>query len=185
MNISRPKDGECSPFYLRYLELPPHDELLTALEHNRLSMVRLFESIPPAIEVFRYDTGKWSIKEVLMHITDFERYLSFKAFVSLRDDNTTILYHPQRDRYLFNAGTEHRTLADLVPEFNTVRAATISMFQSAPPSHLSKLTNHADTAHACSARAYGFCMVGHAIHHMQIIEERYLGTKVKTDTLFN
>lgn len=185
MNISRPTEGEYALAYKVYLDLPPQNELIAALEVNNDELISLFRSIPTAIEVFRYDTGKWSIKEVLMHIIDFERYLSFKAFVSSRNDTTSVLYHPSRDHYLFNAGVEHRTLCDLITEFESVRAATISLFKSAPPSHLTKITSHVDKTHACSARAYGFCIVGHAIHHMQIIQEKYLGRKLRTTSNFN
>jgi DinB family protein len=174
MNIAKPTGNESNSFYNKYVDLVTEADLVTALGMNMKAMVDLFETIPSEIEVFRYDTNKWSIKEVLMHIIDFERYIAFKAFVSLRNDIETVIYHPHRDKYLLNAYTETRTLADLVPEFVAVRSANISMFGHANLSQLPNIVNHENKNHAVSARTLGFAIAGHCIHHMQIISERYL-----------
>jgi DinB family protein len=174
MQIQRPAANEYNEFYQKYIDLVKQTDLLTALADNRDAIVHLIQSIPAAIEVFRYDTNKWSIKEVLMHITDFERYIAFKAFVSLRNDVDTVIYHPNREHYLYHSHTETRSLADLLPEFLSVRAATLSLFRHANISQLLHTGNHANTAHAVSSRALGFAIVGHTIHHMRVIREKYL-----------
>ncbi|RYF90955.1 MAG: DinB family protein, partial [Chitinophagaceae bacterium] len=127
MTISRPIETEYNDFFKGYVNGVPQDDLITALRQTGEEVARVFKSIPPEIEVFRYDTNKWSIKEVLMHLADYERYFAFKALVALRNDTDTVLYHPKREHYLFNAGCEKRHLADLVPEFEITRAATISL----------------------------------------------------------
>ena len=109
-----------------------------------------------------------------MHIIDFERYLAFKAFVSIRNDMETLLNHPDRDHYNFNAHSETRSLTDLIPEFLSVRSATISLFQNAGISQLIQTASHLKEYHGISGRAIGFAIVGHSMHHMQIISERYL-----------
>jgi hypothetical protein len=174
MEISKPTEKEYNDFFKVYIDLVPTDNLLLALRESNDNLVKLFRNIPPEIEVFRYDTNKWSIKEVLMHIIDFERYMTFKAFVSLRNDHETILHHPKREHYLFNAGSEKRNLNDLIPEFISVRSATISLFQHSAVQQLSHIVNHANENHAISARALGFALVGHSLHHMEIIKERYV-----------
>jgi hypothetical protein len=174
MKIAKPTEQETNDFFKKYIDLVKHTDLLTALHENQESLVELFSGIPSEIEVFRYDTNKWSIKEVLMHLIDFERYLTFKAFVSMRNDNETLLNHPNRENYLFHAHTETRSLNDLIPEFLSVRSSTISLFKHADLSQLTHTGNHANANHAISARALGFALAGHSIHHMQIINERYL-----------
>ncbi|MHA4843930.1 DinB family protein [Flavitalea antarctica] len=174
MKITKPTEQETNVFYNKYIDLVEQPDLVGALRENHDKAVSLFSSIPPEIEVFRYDTNKWSIKEVLMHIIDFERYLFFKAFVSLRNDTVTHLHHPDRDHYLQNAHTETRSLTDLIPEFSAVRSATISLFRHANPFQLSHTVLHNNANHAISARAIGFAIAGHSIHHMRIISERYL-----------
>ena len=174
MKIAKPTEQEMNDFYKKYIDLVRYTDLVTALQENQESLVELFSGIPSEIEVFRYDTNKWSIKEVLMHLIDFERYLTFKAFVSMRSDNETLLNHPDRDNYLFHAHSETRSLDDLVPEFLAVRSSTITLFQHADLSQLTHTGNHVNGNHAISARAIGFALAGHSIHHMQIINERYL-----------
>src|SRR3954462_14711669 len=110
MNIAKPTGNESNLFYNKYVDLVSEADLIPALQLNSKAMVDLFANIPSEIEVFRYDTNKWSIKEVLMHIIDFERYISFKAFVTLRNDLDTIVYHPNRDKYMWNSYTETRSL---------------------------------------------------------------------------
>ena len=174
MKIPRPAQTEYNEFYQKYIDLITQDDLLVALAENRDALVRLFGSIPPAIEVFRYDANKWSIKEVLLHITDFERYLNFKAFVSIRNDKDTIISHPDREQYLFNSHTETRSIADLLPEFVSVRSSTISLFEHVNVAQLSNTGRHSNDVHAISARALGFAIAGHSVHHIRIIRERYL-----------
>jgi hypothetical protein len=174
MKIAKPAEQETNDFFKKYIDLVKHTDLVIALYENQESLVKLFSGIPSEIEVFRYDTNKWSIKEVLMHLIDFERYFAFKAFVSMRNDNETLLNHPNRENYLFNAHLETRSLNDLVPEFISVRSATISLFHHAHLSQLTHIGNHINPNHAISARAIGFAITGHCIHHMQIISERYL-----------
>lgn len=174
MNIAKPTGPESNPFYDKYVELVNEPDLIPALQVNGKAMIELFAGIPSEIEVFRYDTNKWSIKEVLLHIIDFERYLAFKTFVTLRNDVDTVIYHPQRDKYLSNAYPETRSLSDLVPEFVSVRSASISMFEHANFSQLTHITNHENINHAVSARTLGFSIAGHCIHHMKIISEKYL-----------
>jgi hypothetical protein len=174
MTISKPAPEEYNDFYQKYIDLVTQPHLIDALITNREAVLQLFQSIPAEIEVFRYDTNKWSIKEVLMHIIDFERYLSFKALVSLRNDVKTIVYHPNRDEYLFHSHPETRSLADIVPEFVSVRNATISLFEHAGSPQLSLVANHINNAHGISARALGFATAGHSIHHLKVIREKYL-----------
>jgi hypothetical protein len=109
-----------------------------------------------------------------MHIIDFERYLAYKAFVSLRNDHDTVLYHPKREHYIFHAGTETRNLVNLADEFKTVREATLSLFNNAGLGQLTLKAKHAGQQHVISARALGFALAGHSVHHMQIIKEKYL-----------
>jgi hypothetical protein len=180
MKIAKPTEQETNVFYNKYIDLVEQTDLVSALRENHDLLINLFSSIPPEIEVFRYDANKWSIKEVLMHLVDFERYLAFKALVSMRNDIETPLYHPNRDHYLFNAHTETRSLVDLIPEFSSVRSATISLFKHANSSQLTHTTNHVQANHAISARALGFAIAGHSIHHMQIISERYLRLSKQT-----
>lgn len=174
MTISRPAETEYNDFFKGYVSIVPQEDLISALQQSGGEVAKVFRSIPPEIEVFRYDTNKWSIKEVLMHLVDYERYFSFKALVSLRNDTDTVLYHPKREHYLFNAGTEKRHLADLVPEFEITRAATISLFEHAAIPQLKNTGHHANDVHAISVRALGFAMAGHCMHHVKIIQERYM-----------
>ncbi|HTE26031.1 DinB family protein [Flavitalea sp.] len=174
MKIAKPAEQETNDFFRKYIDLVKHTDLLSALHENQESLTQLFSGIPSEIEVFRYDTNKWSIKEVLMHLIDFERYLTFKAFVSMRNDNETALNHPNREHYLFHAHTEKRSLNDLIPEFLSVRSATISLFQHTDLSQLTHTGNPINPNHAISGRAMGFALTGHSIHHMSIISERYL-----------
>ncbi len=174
MQIVKPSEQEYNEFYKGYIDLVKADDLLTGLIEGNEEIVALFNSIPTEIEVFRYDAKKWSIKEVLAHIIDLERYLSYKAFVSLRNDLDTVLAHPKRDHYLFHTGTENRNIRDMVHEFKTVRSATISLFKNANLSQVTHIVNHVNPVHAISARALGFAIAGHGSHHVQIIRERYL-----------
>ena len=166
----RPEPGEYAPFYETYVSKVKSNDILNLLEAQRLQMAQLFAAHSERDGNFRYAPGKWTVKEVLGHVSDAERIFSYRALRIARGDQTPLAGFEQDD-YVRGGNFGERALADLADEFDGVRAATIALFKS--------LTSEAwqrrgvASGNKVSVRALAFIVAGHEIHHRLILDERY------------
>jgi hypothetical protein len=168
--MKRPKAGEYAEFYANYISKVPGTDVLGVLEAQRPQMLHLFAGRSERDGGFRYGPGKWTVKEVLGHITDTERIFTYRALRIARGDATPLPGFEQDD-FVRNGGFAARTLADLAEEFGAVRSASITLFRSFDEEALSRRGVASDKQ--VTVRALGFITAGHQIHHRMILEERY------------
>ena len=170
----RPQSGEYAPYYDRYISLVPgNDDLaaLTALENQRRQMVLLLSGRTEADGDLRYAPEKWSLKEVLGHINDTERIMSYRALRIARGDQTPIEGFEQDD-YVRDGPFARRTLADLIEDYIAVRRATVSLFHNLDEAAWAR--RGVANKNEISVRALAYIIAGHELHHRRIIEEKYL-----------
>ena len=127
--MKRPEATEYAEFYAGYVSKVPGTDAVSVLESQRLQMVQLFAGRSERDGSFRYAPGKWTVKEVLGHVTDTERIFTYRALRIARGDQTPLASFEQDD-YVKNGGFGERTLASLAEEFALVRAASIALFRS-------------------------------------------------------
>ena len=167
----RPEPGEAAPFYPGYIALVPGSDVLAALEGQRRQMLLLLSGRSDADGDFRYAPGKWSLKEVLGHINDGERILSYRALRIARGDTTPIEGYEQDD-YVRNSPFAQRPLADLIEDYIAVRRATVSLFRNLDePAWTRRGTANKNEV---TVRALAYIIAGHELHHRKIVEEKYL-----------
>jgi hypothetical protein len=172
----RPQPGEYAPYYDRYISLVHHNEtpandVLAALEDQRRQMLLLLCGRTEADGDLRYAPDKWSLKEVLGHVNDTERIMSYRALRISRGDVTPIEGYEQDD-YVRNGPFARRPLADLIEDYIAVRRATVSLFRNLDEPAWSRrgIANKNEV----TVRALAYIIAGHELHHRQIIEEKYL-----------
>jgi DNA polymerase III alpha subunit (gram-positive type) len=170
--MKRPQPSEYHPFYNGYIQLVPDGNYLQLLKANSLEVNAFFSSIRKEKHDYKYQPGKWSIKQVLLHLIDTERVMSYRALTVSRGDVNTQLPNMDENLFAANAQVTGRTIEDLLNEFAVVRESTALLFgyMSEPASE--QLGNV--LGHAISPRALGYIIIGHADHHMNIIRQRYL-----------
>lgn len=172
--MERPEATEYHPNYQKYFDLVPRGDYLELLRQNSTDTVAFFESIPPVRHDYRYAAGKWSIKELLMHLIDTERVFAYRALAAARGDSETPVYRMDEELYARNVDVSERALASLLSEFATVRAATSYLFENMTDDQSKRTCNV--VTHPMTARAIGYFMIGHVQHHVGIVKERYLAT---------
>lgn len=158
-------------FYDRYIDQVPDMEITEALseygKHFLEEDLILYEQLGDQV----YETGKWTIKEIIQHIIDTERIFSYRALRLARFDPTPL---PGFDEnfYAKHAPVHSRELNDLITEWVLLRQANILMYKGFSTDQLkaSGMCNEVKT----DVVSLGFAMVGHVIHHKNIIRERYL-----------
>jgi hypothetical protein len=107
--MKKPSPDEYAPGYQQYLDLVPEGDYLSLLKQNSMETVAFFESIPDEKDDYRYAQGKWTIKEVLMHIIDTERVFSYRGLAAARRDASPH-YRMDEELYAGNVDVSHRSL---------------------------------------------------------------------------
>ena len=170
----RPQPGEYAPYYDRYISLVPGADVfaaLAALEDQRRQMLLLLCGRTETDGDLRYAPDKWSLKEVLGHINDTERIMSYRALRMARGDTTPIEGFEQDD-YVRNGPFARNSLADLIEDYIAVRRATVSLFRNLDePAWTRRGTANQNEV---TVRALVYIIAGHELHHRRMIEEKYL-----------
>jgi uncharacterized damage-inducible protein DinB len=170
--IPKPQPGEYDPYAIMYIKLLPDDGLiLKHLEENGKAARTFFLSIPKNRLEYRYAPGKWTIKEILLHVIDDERIYAYRALRFARADSTPLPGFDQ-EPYAVRSKANERTMESLVKEFLTVRKATLSLFSYLPEEALMRGGTAND--HYVSVRALLYHLAGHEAHHINIIKQKYL-----------
>jgi hypothetical protein len=167
----RPQPGENAPYYDRYISLVAGNDVLAALDEQRRQMLLLLSGRTDADGDIRYAPDKWSLKEVLGHLNDTERIMSYRALRISRGDATPIEGFEQDD-YVRNGPFGRCALADLIEDYIAVRRATVSLFRNLDEAAWNRRGTAADNEVTVCALAY--IIAGHELHHRRIIEEKYL-----------
>jgi len=168
--MKRPEATEYAEDDAKYICKGPGSDVWSGLGSQRLQMLQLFAGRSERDGSFRYAPGKWTVKEVLGHITDTERIFAYRALRFARADQTPLPGFEQDD-YVRSGGFSERTLADLAEEFGTVRSASISLFRSFKQDAWPRRGKANEKE--VTVRALAFITAGHQIHHRIILEERY------------
>jgi hypothetical protein len=166
-----PEISEYPPFYRTYVSLVKGDDLIETLEQQLSDSLATLCRISEAKSLHRYAPGKWSIKEVVGHLTDSERIFTYRALRFARNDHTPLPGFDQNP-YVEAAGFDSRPWSELVAEFEHVRRSTTLFFRGVKPDS-QRLVGVANNA-PITVRALGYVITGHELHHMGILRERYL-----------
>ena len=163
---------ENNEYYDRYIEQIPTDLSLRAGFGSSLDeVVEFFQNIPEEKLEYRYEEGKWTIKEILQHIIDTERVFAYRMFRIGRGDATPLAGFDQ-NLYVEPSGANKKNLAELIEEFQLLRKSTQSLLGSLLDEDLAHMGEA--SGFAVSSRALAFIILGHERWHMKIIRERYL-----------
>ena len=169
--MTKPQPEEYAPFYKRYVDLIGDLDVLETLQSNQSKTHGFFLSLPAEKAGFAYAEGKWTIKEVLGHLIDTERIMSYRLLRFSRAD-----HHPlagfNENFFSSRSNYKTRTLASLADEFCLLRKANFYLYQNLSPEQL-KRKGMASNA-MVSVKALLYIIAGHELHHLGIIRERYL-----------
>jgi len=169
--FARPADSEYEAFYGAYVALVPEGDILATLATQNRETLALLRSIPEQKGAFRYAPEKWSIKELVGHLTDAERIFAYRALRFGRKDETPLAGFEEKD-YVRNGSFGVYPLADLADEFESVRRSTLYLFKHISEEASSR-TGKANDAQI-SVRALAYVIAGHELHHVNVLRTRYL-----------
>jgi hypothetical protein len=169
--IGRPQAGDAAPYFFPYIDQVAGDDALAVIESQLDELLALFAGISEEASLQRYAPDKWSIRQLLNHVTDTERSFAFRALWFARGFTSPM---PSYDQNIAAAGAAADSVSwsAHVDEFQHVRESTISLFRNMPSDGW-KRSGIASDKHV-TVLALAFLVAGHAAHHVKILRERYL-----------
>lgn len=173
MNIyqRRPALEEIPDFYQNYVKQVEGDKIELILDDARKETLAFLALLPDEKWTYAYAPEKWTIKEVLLHLTDTERVFAYRILRMSRGDETPL---PGFDQNVFvpNSDANNRSIASIIAEYRAVREATLQLIRYFTP----EMWERKGTASGVpfSPLTIAFITAGHEAHHLRIIRERYL-----------
>ena len=167
----RPKETEYASYYKQYVDTVEGDDIIWVLETQVNEFHDFINIIPENKKTYSYEKGKWTIAEVLGHISDTERILSFRALWFARRTSTPLPgFEP--DDFIKYANFNRRTLRDLLEEWIHIRKANNLLFANLGEESLHMQVTASNNP--ITVNALLSIIAGHLNHHMKILKERYL-----------
>lgn len=170
--VTRPAPTEHAPYYSRYIDLVPGEDVTSALKSQLRETIALLNCISNEESMLRYAPGKWSVREVVGHLIDAERIFAYRALRIGRGD-TTPLAGFEQDDLIRGASFDKVRWSALVEEFDLVRRSNLLLFAGFSEDAWARRGTASNGS--ITARALAWIIAGHELHHRVVIEEKYLG----------
>lgn len=168
--IPSPAPDECASFYAGYVAEAEGRALPSAYGAQLDELLARLGGLEPGRWRHRYAEGKWSVQELVGHLIDAERVFAYRLLRIGRGDATPLAGF-EENAFVAAAGSDDRTLPDLLEEFSALRRATILLAAHMPQEGWSR--RGTASGHAISARALAAILYGHVAHHLQVLRDRY------------
>lgn len=155
----------------RYLDQIPSEDWIKELKTSGDKTVEIYAAFTDEKALYAYAEGKWSLKELLLHLSDTERIFQYRILAFARGEKTGLPGF-EEEEYAANSFADNRSLESLLEEYKLVRKSSQILLETMEPSVL-KITGIAN-GNELAVETIGKLIVGHNYHHLSIIEERYL-----------
>ncbi|HEX8283985.1 MAG TPA: DinB family protein [Pyrinomonadaceae bacterium] len=169
---AKPEADEYASYYERYVsKVPAGADLIETLERQAAETLALLRGLDEEQAAHRYGPDKWSVKQVVGHMSDGERLFSYRALSIARGDSAA-LPGMEQEVWMDGADFDARTLSDLLDEFAAVRASTLHLLRHLSPEAWARRGTASDNE--VTVRALAYIIAGHEAHHVGVLRERYL-----------
>ena len=159
-----PEDG--FPYYYNFVNNIKCKQLFSSQ-----STFTFLNSINEEKSTYRYAPNKWSVKQIVGHITDHERIMISRAFLMSRNQLMQLWGYDQ-NLLVNNSRFEELTLQQLKTDFLNVRKASISFVETLSEKQLK--TKGMAQQYEVTLENFLKSIIGHEMHHINIIKERYI-----------
>jgi len=170
MNSMRPTADEFAPFYGPYVAGVPDGDITRTLAEQGEALLARLKPLSAEQAAHAYAPGKWTVKEVVCHIADAERIFAYRVLRIGRGDATPLAAF-EENSYAATCGANDRSLETLLAEFAAVRGATLALLRWLPEAAWAR--RGTASGKEVSVRGLAWITAGHAIHHANVLQERY------------
>ncbi len=168
---TRPSADEFATFYQGYVAGVPDGDVIEALIGGKEVAAALLADVTEEQASRAYAPGKWTLKEVILHCADAERIFAYRALRIARGDKTELPGWDEK-AYAPESGADARSFESLLDELESVRESTVTLFEGLPAESWTR--RGTANGFAVSVRALAWIAAGHLLHHLGVVQERYL-----------
>lgn len=168
---NKPQTNEYAAPFAKYIDLVPEGDLVSILVEQSEQLVQLLSGVSEEQSHYRYDEGKWSIREVLGHVIDNERVWTYRLLRIARGDQMSFPSYNE-NQFMANSRFDAIPLSELLDEFVSLRKSAVYLLKGLPAEAWDRAGTLYD--HPLTTRAAAAVVAGHEKHHCNIIRERYL-----------
>ncbi len=158
-------------YFDRYINLVEDIDIIDAFNNSIELLNTVDKNLLTKLDGLRYEPGKWTVKDIFQHVIDTERIFAYRALRFARNDSTLLPGYDESSFAMYTNAHE-RTINSLIDEMVIVRNSSKIMFENFDTTMLLRRGVCFNTE--MSVLAIGFTLAGHQIHHLRIIEERYM-----------
>jgi hypothetical protein len=170
-SLPRPAVGEHADYYARYVALVPDGDILETLRDQLGETLGLLAAVPVERETYRYEEGKWSVREVVAHLLDTERLFAFRALAMARSEGVDLPGMDQ-DEWVATSNANVRPLSDMAAEWAALRRANVHMF-AAMDAAAGARSGRA-SGYMFTVRSFPWIIAGHELWHREGLQRDYL-----------
>jgi uncharacterized damage-inducible protein DinB len=170
--LGRPLPGEYAGYAQDDIDLVEGEDILRILDRQMLETQRLLAPVgDKRAATLTYAPGKWTLKQVVGHLSDDERIFAYRALCIARNDAKPLPGFEEKDYVRFGA-FETRRFEELLDELRVVREATMAFVRGLTQE--AWLRKGVVNGYPASVRGLVFHIAGHELHHTRIVKEKYL-----------
>jgi DinB superfamily len=155
----------------RYVSLVQDGEIEETLSKQRTETMSLLSSVSEESAEKAYAPGKWTLKEVIGHMTDSERVMSYRMLAIARNESAP-LPAMEQDQYVSMANFNKLSWKQLLAGLDAVRSNTLSLLSTIDDVAWARSGTVMNSPVSVGTIAYG--IAGHELHHLKVISDKYL-----------
>ncbi|HCM34620.1 DinB family protein [Chryseobacterium sp.] len=155
----------------RYLDLIPSGDWSAELIKSEQKTAGIYSNLTEEQSQFFYAEGKWTLKGVLLHLSDTERVFQYRILAIARGEKNNLPGFDENE-YAEKSNANERSLESLLDEYKIVRKSSKILLETMSTDALQSIGTA--NGHEISVETIGKLIIGHNYHHLNIIEERYL-----------
>lgn len=169
-NIYKPNPDEYPVFYKGYIDTLEDKPLIETLTSEKDYALNVFRAIPENKADYQYAEGKWTIKQVLIHIIDTEVVFGYRGLAIARGEKQSLPGFDQDD-YMSGTTDEDTNLKELISCFDHLRSANILLYQRLRKQDLEQ--EGTASGYPVKAGTIGYFIAGHCKYHVNMLKDRY------------
>ena len=168
--MAKPDPSEYSPSYAGYVANVTEDDVVDAMEKQAAETAALLARVDEEKGTYRYAPEKWSVKQVVGHLTDGEHVFAYRALAIARGDKASLPGFDENE-YMQNSNFDERSMRSIAEAYAAARASTLALFRGFSDEAWQRVGTANNNA--VSVRALAHIVLGHERHHLKVLRERY------------
>jgi uncharacterized damage-inducible protein DinB len=169
--MKRPEASEAAPYYAVYTDRIQSNDIVAVLENQAAEVTDFLQSVSEEQSLYRYAPDKWSMRQLLNHVSDTERVFLFRAFWFARGYTDEL---PSFDQEVAAAvsNADQYSWSSHIQDFQAVRESTLTFFRNLPDDAWTR--SGIASGNPVTVRALAYILAGHVAHHLAVLQEKYL-----------